>query len=82
MIALNDMEKEYLKKLLRDQSDWWVRDSLVKKIKCDDEEKDNRKLCKHEFGKYEGHKTCCTRCGGFGVGHGESWSLAEHEGVT
>ena len=33
--------------------------------------------CKHEHGKYIGHKECCMKCGGIGEGMGESWTLEE-----
>ena len=75
MIYLLKEETTYLLKLLENQPPWWVKDKIIEKINHDVEEKENRKLCKHEFGEYEGKRVCCMKCGGYAEGMGSEWNL-------
>ena len=75
-LRLGKVEREYLKKLLwKHHSTWWPHKKWLNALKQEKELEEEKILCTHKFGKYEGKKTCCTKCGCFGVGMGTNWTL-------
>lgn len=76
-IFLSQEEKEAIKEKLPTYGAWWVTDSILQKLIADDELIQKRKDCEHKDGEYEGVKSCCVKCGAYGIGQGESWTLAE-----
>ena len=74
-IILLPEEQRYLSELLFKQTKWWLRDKLIKKVQDDIECRQKIQTCKHTFHKYTGHKECCSLCGVFDVGMGESWTI-------
>jgi hypothetical protein len=75
MIYLVKEETEYLLKLLEKQKVWWIRDSLIDKIKYDKETKLERGDCEHSFHEYMGEKQCCSKCGTIAEGMCVSWKM-------
>lgn len=79
-ITLLPEEQTYLLELLSKQGWWWVRDKLIEKIQDDLNRRQKIQSCKHTFHKYTGHRECCSLCGAFDVGMGESWTLDDPTG--
>jgi len=77
-LYLEDIEIEYLTKTLDRQPDWWVRNSIIKKINSQAKEYEKRGLCDHTYSQYEGKKICCSKCGGLDIGMGEEWYFKKH----
>lgn len=68
-------EKIYLKEILEKQPGWWVRDNILKKLEEDEIRQKEISDCKHKYGNYTGHKTCCVHCGYYDQDMGFTWEL-------
>lgn len=78
-IYLDQQTRPYLERLIRNQIIKSDKDFIAKRI-MKSLESDVKRLneianCKHEYGTYTGHKTCCVYCGDLKEGMGESWTL-------
>jgi hypothetical protein len=75
-IYLDQQTRPYLEKLIATRQDF-IAKRIQETLKADHERLDGIHNCEHVFGKYLGEKECCTKCGTYDVGMGESWTLKE-----
>lgn len=82
-LYLEPKEKDLLKPILKSMvetktGEYWIAESILKKIYSDEQRLEEMKNCKHEYGEYKGKKECCTKCHNLDIGMGESWELIDN----
>ena len=79
MIFLDRQTRPYLERLIRNQIIKSDKDFIAKRIigmlEADWKRLEEVKNCKHKYGEYIDKKTCCIKCGDYGVDMGEEWTL-------
>lgn len=73
-ISIDNQTAEYVKDKLKNDT-WWCATKMVDIINKAQEEDKKRAKCHHKWGKYEGKKECCVKCGTWGINQGEEWTL-------
>jgi len=78
-LYLEPEEKSFLISLVNGlkPKEYWLKDTILKKMDAEDTLIEERDLCEHTFGEYTGKRVCCTKCGALGEGMGESWDLVD-----
>jgi hypothetical protein len=77
MIYLLPEEAKYLLRVLKTQTSWWIKDSLIDKIEYDQSTKKARGECEHVFHEYAGEKQCCAKCGLMEEGMCVEWRIGK-----
>lgn len=75
-LIFTEQEKNYIGTLLEGKipSEFWCKESILEKLKTDQENADSRQNCEHEYKTYKGTKCACVNCGAWNE---RSWELED-----